>query len=78
MAEKLTANHAQRVLALFPRKPRSTERGKLLDALLRLRCQSAWVTRGCYAWWRHVGYVEAAQKELVKFRATRRALEDRT
>lgn len=62
------SNHEQRVRGLFPPAPRTTERGKLLDRVLYLRCLQAWITIGSYAWYRLGDDIKAAQRALVATR----------
>ena len=57
-----------RIMALFPPPPPTTERGKLLYAVLRLRALRSWITPGCYAWWRFTDDIKASQRRLVEFR----------
>ena len=54
--------------ALFPPAPRTTVRGKALDACMRLRDARAWITPGSYAWWRYTGGLKAAQRKLADLR----------
>lgn len=54
--------------ALFGRPLRTTERGKLLDRVLRQRDLQACITPGCYAWWRYEDYIRHEQEKLVAFR----------
>lgn len=67
------AGDEARIRALFPPKPRTSVRGRALDACMRLRDTRAWIKPGCYAWWRYTDSIEAAQRRLVDMRYARAA-----
>lgn len=68
LEEGFAMSNDARVRALFPPKPRTTVRGKALDACMRLRDTRAWIKPGCYAWWRYTDSIKAAQRRLAAIR----------
>lgn len=52
-------------------KPRS-EVGHYLALCRATRATRAWLTPGCYAWWRYTDELKARQRWLVEFRKMRR------
>jgi hypothetical protein len=60
--------NAAMIRALFPPKPRTTVRGQMLDACMRLRDTRAWIKPGCYAWWRYTDDLKVAQYSLSVLR----------
>lgn len=54
--------------ALFPPPMPSSERGKALWRVMNLRAHRAWITTGCYAWWRFSDDLKEAQRDLLALR----------
>ena len=75
MTQRITtdAGHSQRMRALFPPPPRTTRRGRALDACLHLRGLRSWVTPGSYAWWRLCDDIKTSQQALLAVRRTANA-----
>ena len=53
-------------------EPKPTgERAVLLWECRYIRAEQAWMKRGCYGWWRYVGYLRAQQRRLLELRKGR-------
>jgi hypothetical protein len=62
--------------ALLGRDLLVTERGKLLDQVLRERDMQSCITPYCYAWFRYEDYIKLAQRRLLDFRRASIAKQD--
>lgn len=61
---------------LFPPVLPSSERGKLLWMCMHIRDTRAWITPGCYAWWRYTDDLKRAQGRLATYRRSSSILVD--
>ena len=57
--------------SLFGEPKPAGERAILLWKCRQIRADQAWMRRGCYAWWRYVGYLRAEQQRLLEIRKGR-------
>jgi len=70
---KRPMNDRQRFMALMgdPMPVTTTVRNKMLRHVRHVRGLRAWVTSGCYAWWRLTDEIRAIQRAMVTERTAR-------